>query len=98
MGLFTKSQRNAAQSIFERKVKPFLKEKDGYTHVVMINSFSKFCNKNFDCEDKYTTQIDEILTNMQKLGYEIVDIKLGVVKNQGLAGEMEGYNTLIMYK
>ena len=42
----------------------------------MVNSFSKWINQNFGCEDKYTTQIDEIISSMQLDGYEIVDIKL----------------------
>lgn len=98
MGLFTKTQKATAQSIYEREVKPFLKQRDGYTHVIMINSFGKWLNQNFGCENKYTTQIDEILVDMQKDGYEIVDIKLTALQNQGLTGQMEGFNTLILYK
>lgn len=95
--MFTGIQKSAAQSIYN-KTKKFLKPKDGKLHVVMINSFSKFINQNFDCEDKYTTQVDEILSCMQEEGYEIVDIKFNSVKNQGLIGDMEGFHTLIMYK
>ena len=92
-------QKNVADNIFEKQIKPRLKEKDGFTHVIMVNSFSKLCNQNFGCDDKYTTQIDEIVTSIQQLGYEIVDIKLTVIENQGfLTGQMEGFNTLIMYK
>lgn len=98
MKMFNNAQKNMANTVFEKEIKPRLKEKDGFTHVIMVNSFSKLCNQNFGCEDKYTTQIDDVLTNMQKLGYEIVDIKLTVLPNQGLTGSMEGFNTLIMYK
>lgn len=97
MGMFTKMQEGAANSIYE-STKKFLKEKDGKVHVVMINSFSKLANQAFQCEDKYTTQIDQILTSMQNDGYEIVDIKLCSLQNQGLSGQAEGFNTLIMYK
>lgn len=98
MKMFNNAQKNMANTIFEKEIKPRLKEKDGFIHVVMINSFSKLCNLNFGCDDKYTTQIDDILTNIQLLGYEIVDIKITVLPNQGLTGNTEGFNTLIMYK
>lgn len=98
MGIFTKGQKALAENIYEKSVKPFLKEKDGFTHVIMINSFSKLVNQNFGCEDKYTTQIDTILMGMQQEGYEIVDIKFNSLQGQGLGKLMEGFNTLITYK
>jgi hypothetical protein len=100
MGFFTKGQQNAANAVYTN-LKKYLKEKDGFTHVVMVNSFSKFANEYFSCEDKYTTQIDQIVTLMQQDGYEILDIKFDTLKNQGtgiLGSGMEGYATLIMYK
>lgn len=98
MKMFNGGQKNTADMIFEGQIKPRLKEKDGFVHVIMINSFSKLCNQNFGCEDKYTTQIDEIITSIQMLGYEIVGIKVTTMQNQGLTGKMEGFNTLIMYR
>ena len=97
MALFTKMQKDTSDQIY-MKAKQYLVEKDGNIHVVMFNSFSKLINQNFHCEDKYTTQIDNIITCMQEDGYEIVDIKFNVIPNQGLTGQMEGFNTLIMYK
>ena len=97
MGLFTKNQENIANTIYEN-MKKYLKEKDGKVHVVMINSFGKWVNQNFACEDKYTTQIDTIVTSMQNDGYEILDVKFNSVQNQGLTGQMEGFHTLIIYK
>jgi hypothetical protein len=98
MGFIKNNQKAVAENIYIKDVKPNLKEKDGLIHVIMLNSFSKWLNQNFGCEDKYTTQIDSILTNMQNDGYEIVDIKFNSLKNQGLTGQMEGYETLIIYK
>jgi len=97
MGMFTKGQKNVSESIYEKKVKPLLK-KDDFKHVVMINSFSKWIDQNFDAEDKYTTQIDSILSNMQNDGFEILDIKFDSLQNQGLLKDMEGFHTLITYK
>lgn len=89
----TKSER-----IYESEIKPLLHYKDGFTHVVMVNSFSKWINQVFGAESKYTRQIDEIVTSMQKDGYEIIDIKFSTEQNQGIFKEMEGFYTLIMYK
>ena len=97
MGLFTKMQQTRANIVYEQ-TKPHLKEKDGNVHVVMFNSFSKYINQIISCEDKYTEQLDLIVTAMQNDGYEIVDVKFNSIMNQGLFGEMEGYNTLIMYR
>lgn len=97
MGLFTGTQKSMSNSVYEQ-TRQYIAPKDGNIHVLMVNSFSKLVNQVFSCEDKYTTQIDHIVTSLQKDGYEIVDIKFNSVKNQGLTGEMEGFHTLIMYR
>ena len=97
MGMFTKNQKNTATVIYD-ETKKYLKPKDGKVHVVMINSFSKLLNQIFGCEDKYTTQIDEILCCMQNDGYEILDVKFNSIQGQGMAKEMEGFHTLITYR
>lgn len=97
MGLFSGVQSNKADNVY-KKLKSQLSKKDGKVHVVMINSFSKWLNQNFECEDKYTTQIDNILSHMQEDGYEIIDVKFNSLVNQGMFGQMEGYHTLITYK
>ncbi|CCF28472.1 hypothetical protein [Leuconostoc citreum] len=98
MGILSRSQEAASESIFKKQVKPNLKEKDGFKHVIMITSFSKWMNQNFGVETKYTIQIEHILNAMQKLGYEIENIEHSTLKNQGLFGDMEGFHTLITYK
>lgn len=35
---------------------------------------------------------------MQEDGYEIIDVKVTVIQNQGITGELEGFNTLITYR
>lgn len=97
MGLFTKMQESVSESVYTN-LKKYLSKKDGNLHVVMVNSFSKWLNQNFQCENKYTTQIDTILKHMQEDGYEIIDVKFNSLINQGIFGEMEGYHTLIIYK
>lgn len=97
MALFTKSQKNTASNVYENS-RQYLKPKDGKIHVIMINSFSKFVNQVFECENKYTTQIDEFISAMQDDGYEIIDIKFNSIQGQGITGSMEGFHTLITYK
>lgn len=97
MGLFSGMQQQASVNVYEQ-TKKFLKPKDGKIHIVMINSFSKWINQIFGCEDKYTIQIDEIISKMQDDGYEIVDVKINSIQNQGISGSMEGFHTLITYK
>lgn len=98
MGMFTSTQKSMADTVYKDMKKKYLKPKDGKKHVVMINSFSKLANQVFDCEDKYTTQIDEIVSRMQDDGYEILDIKFNSLMNQGLLGQAEGFHTLIIYQ
>lgn len=98
MGLFKNTQLAASESIFKNEVLPNLKEKDGLKHVIMVTSFSKWINQNFGVESKYTTQIDYILTEMQKLGYEIENVEHTTLQNQGVLGNMESFHTLITYK
>ncbi len=97
MGLFSKGQQEAAESVYGA-VRKYLHEKDGKVHVVMVNSFSKWLNQFFGCEDKYTTQIDTILSLMQSDGYEIIDVKFNSLTNQGITGTMEGFHTLVIYR
>lgn len=98
MSMFKKGRKTSAENVFEKEVKPFLRERDGNVHVIMINSFSKWINQVFGVDDKYTTQIDSILTDMQNEGYEIIDVKINSLQNQGLTGNAEGFHTLITYK
>lgn len=97
MGIFTKNQAVNADNVY-KNTKQYLKPKDGFKHILMINSFSKFVNQYFCCDDKYTTQIDEILQRIQNDGYEIVDVKFNVLHGQGIFQTMEGFFTLIIYK
>ena len=90
--------RQAGLFQYNDTVKPSLAPKDGKLHVLMLNSFSKWLNQNFECENKYTGQVDAILTAMQDDGYEIVDVKFNSIQGQGLTGNMEGFHTLILYR
>ena len=90
--------RNAGLFQYNDNIKASLAPKDGKLHVLMVNSFSKWLNQTFECENKYSGQIDGIVTAMQDDGYEIVDVKFNSIQGQGLTGNMEGFHTLILYR
>lgn len=96
MGIFSGSQEDAAVLVY-KSMRQYLKQRNGKLHIVMVNSFSKLLNQEFNCENKYTTQIETILSLMQADGYEIVDVKFNSIAGQGLAGVAEGFHTLISY-
>lgn len=94
MGKLNKKMSN---SVYDRMI-PHLAEKDGLTHVIMINSFSKMRIGYFDCDQKYTDEIDNLIYSMQRDGYQIVDVKFNSIPNRGTFGSRTGFNTLIVYK
>lgn len=72
--------------------------KDGYKHVVMVESYSKWYNQVLQCESKYTQQIDSILTGMQKDGYEILDVQFDSLAHHGISEKEDCFHTLITYR
>ncbi len=75
------------------KIKEFLKEKDGKVHIIMINGKIYIPHEELSCEDRYTNEVDSVVSFMQDDGYEIIDVKYQLV------GSSENrYSTLIMYK
>lgn len=74
MGMFSGYSKGAAQNVYTQ-MRPYLAQKDGLVHVVMINSFSQLANQNFKCDEKYTTEIDFVVNCMQREGYEVLDIQ-----------------------
>lgn len=95
---FAKMQTTAASEVYQNEVLPYIAPKDGLVHALMITSFSKYFNQVFGVDTKYTVQLDEILTRMQRDGCEIIDVKLSSMQNQGLTGKMEGFHTIILYR
>lgn len=79
-------------------IKKFLKEKDGKVHIIMINSKDRFSYEELECADKYTNEVDSIVSSMQDDGYEIIAVKYQVIKDSYGISEIEYYRTLIMYK
>ena len=97
MAIFQDMHQSDARSVY-KKMKSYLAAYDGKMHVVMINSFSKIANEIFGCDTKYTSDIDLILRLMQNDGYEILDVKMNSIQDQGILGQREGFHTLITYR
>lgn len=97
MGLLVRNKEERIEYTYS-EMRKHLARRDGKLHVVMINSFSRFQNKHFACETKYTDQIDMLLSFMQRDGYNIVDVKFNSIPNQGVFNMLEGFHTLITYE
>ncbi|MDR2976962.1 MAG: hypothetical protein LBV19_06585 [Streptococcaceae bacterium] len=83
----------------------FIKEmhlaaKDGFVHTLMVMTFSTVGNGHRDeavLLDS-TDKINAYLNVLQKLNYEIVDIKLTAGSEQGITKKVTKLYALIMYK
>lgn len=51
MALFSGYQKNTAQNVYAN-MRPYLAQKDGAVHIVLINSFSQLANQVFKCDEK----------------------------------------------
>ena len=94
MGLFDKNIEKSANNSYE-EIKKYLKPKDNKKHIIMVNTMSKSITNGWECENKYTLQIDTIIENMQDDGYEIIDIKFD--STQQSVSNMFLIRTLIIY-
>lgn len=98
MGFMTKQRKEVAKGIVQQ-VQEQLLPSDGCVHVMMITSFGKLGGTQvFSIDEKYNTQIDEIVCGIQNLGREVVDIKFDCQHGAGATGSGISYHTLIMYK
>lgn len=94
-----KEMRKTFADISYEQAKPMLRQHNGYTHVIVFNLHGAIADKLFGCDERVTTALNQIIVGMQKDGYEIIDIKMSVLENQGTFMEnTEGYKVLIIYK
>lgn len=96
MGLFDKNYEKANENLYEN-ISQYLKPKDGLNHIVMLNTMSKLITNGLECENKYTIQINNIIEEMQRNNYEIVDVKIDNTPFQTM-GNSFLIRTLIIYK
>lgn len=75
-----------------------LSKKDGMIHVVLITSFARIADEAFAIDPKFTVELDTFLMEMQKDGYEILDVKMNTLPDQGLTGTRTKIHTLVTYR
>lgn len=107
MGIFSSEKiseiRGDKETVYS-SIKKLLKIKDGKIHILAVTNSCSKEDYMFVPEEKYTEQIDTIISCMQDNGYEIIDIKatsLVRLGSQGAissGGSIERVHTLIMYR
>lgn len=95
MGLFDKNFEKSTNELY-KDIKDYLSQKDGNRHVVLINTTSKLTTNGMECDNKYTIQINGVIGEMQREGYDILSVKLDA--SQQIMGNMTLIRTLIEYK
>jgi hypothetical protein len=93
MGIFGKKE----EVIPFEVTKPKLAPKDGKLHVLMVNTWNTWTEQKFNCDAKYTDEIENVLSGMQDAGYEIVDIQHNSLSSGGGFGVVN-YTTMISYR
>lgn len=89
---------------FDNDIKPLLEEKNGYVHTLTIRNANTLTiggvleDNKIDTLEKYNYNVNLILTKLQDLGYEIIDVKLNSQFNSGVNYKMDLFHTLIIYK
>lgn len=89
---------------FDNDIKPLLEEKNGYIHTLTIRNANTLTiggvleDNKIDTLEKYNYNVNLILTKLQNLGYEIIDVKLNSQFNGGVNYKMDLFHTLIIYK
>lgn len=63
----------------------------------ILNTMSKTLTNSFECESKYTLQINGVVNAMQEDGYDIIDVKIDNNLFQAM-GNAFLIRTLIIYK
>lgn len=95
MGVLGVSQKVSGRHVFS-DVNSYLLS-DGFVHVVMIESIAKSRSTHFTVDGKYTNQINEILTGMQKKGYQILNVQNSSVTGNRISSSIE-FTTLVTYQ
>lgn len=71
---------------YEEFVKPYLKPKDGYDHIVVIRYYVETSENpdkpKYYIDKKNTDKLDDIISNMQRDGYEIINFSLETTLNE----------------
>ena len=94
MGLFGSKEPEAPA---RETAKLLLKPRDGKLHVLMMNTWNTWGTTKFRIDDKYISEVDDVLSYMQDEGYEIVKIEHTSLSD-GTGFGVISYTTLVTYR
>ena len=86
--MFTKNDKQTAINYYEKNIKPFLSEKDNFTHFITFTIDVTKQDRQFSYDRKTTLYVETIINELQKNEYEINDVKINIIKELA-------FNTLI---
>jgi hypothetical protein len=98
MALFKKNQDAPETSFYDSEVLQNLRKKDGFTHAITLSlNVERPDPRGVEVYTSVTDILDDVLTRMQRDGYEIVDVKQFM---DSLAGKKDNdsFYLLILYK
>lgn len=79
-------------------IRPYIKDKDGYQHILVLHATTTLSVNPFQCETRFTMQMDDFLLRMQKDGYEVLNIRISPMGNPNILGAVSGFSIVINYK
>lgn len=95
MGIFADGKTQEVLRDLEKSLAP----SDGKIHTLVLVSFGKFASsQTFSIDKKASSEIDQVVSAMQQMNCEIIDIKFSSQLGGGVTGQGIAYHTLIMYK
>ena len=98
MGFLNDARKAVADSVYENS-KQYLRQKNGYTHVIAFYIEGKLTDAAFSCDGKITSQLNQIIVGMQKDGYEILDVDIVFIpESGGIITKRQMYMASITYK
>ncbi len=72
---------------------------DGMIHIAMFNCFGSLgATQGFYPDTKFNQQADQVISYIQQLGREIVDVKFDSQYGVGMTGKGISYHMLVLYR
>lgn len=98
MGLYGNPVKQNMKEAYQ-EIREYLKPKDGFLHVIMLNCFGEKPFDGFEADAVFTGKLDQILTFMQLDDYEIVGIQTMLSRGDGVKSlSLDSFKTQIVYR
>lgn len=79
-------------------IKQYLHKKDGFHHVIVLHATTTLSTDPFRCEVMFSKRMDNVLVNMQKDNYKLLDVKISPMGNPNILGAVSGFSIVIIYE